>query len=330
MFKFNEVDSQDRKLVEDIEDILAIGYIDQKEDQSLLGFCAHLASAIPEGDTEFQKQLFNRLATVYSKKHSDQIETIRSKEKPASRFITFVQHVLQDTFGVSRIFQPRGNRTSAKGFTLIAIVTIVLCISVAFVPSVQAAIVNAYNWIAYGQNTFILQVDPDADIPPGAVPPNFWKIPTEIGNFGGNAPEGVKPVVRSVNSFEVAQLLTDFHLLNPVELPMGYSLREVKLAPIGSTGSTLWVILFYEGPGHEIVIAQMPGGPQSIDDPDVLSIVVTGVMTDGTLEEVDFLGTPAVWIEGHSLLWENNGISYEVGGLDLDKQQAMSIAQSLR
>ena len=50
----------------------------------------------------------------------------------------------------------------------------------------------------------------------------------------------------------------------------------------------------------------------------------------GTVEEVDFLGNPAVWIEGHSLLWENNGISYEVGGLDLDIQQVMSIAQSMR
>ncbi len=327
MFKFNKVDSQDRKLMEDIEDILAFGNIDQKEYQSFLGFCAHLASAIPDEHTGFQQQLYKRLASVFNKKHSDQIETIRSKEKPATRFIAFVQHVLQDTFGVSRIFLPRGNRTSVKGFTLITIVIFVLCMSVAFVPSVQAAIVNAYNWIAYGQNTFVLQVDPDADIPPRAVPPNFWKIRTEIGNFGGNAPEGVKPIVQSVHSFEEAQLLTNYHLLNPVELPMGYSLREVKLAPIGST---LWAILFYEGSGHEIVIAQMPGGPQLIDDPNVLSIVVTGVMTDGMLEEVDFLGTPAVWIDGHSLLWENNSISYEVGGLDLDKQQVMSIAQSLR
>ena len=121
--------------------------------------------------------------------------------------------------------------------------------------------------------------------------------------------------------------MTDFHLLTPIELPGGYKLREIKLAPIGSTS---WAILFYEGPDHEIIIAQMPGGPQVIDDPRAMSAVVTGVLTDGTVEEVDFLGNPAVWIEGHSLLWENNGISYEVGGLDKDKQQVMSIAQSMR
>ena len=328
MFKLNELGPQDRKLLEDIEDILVVGNIEKREDQSLLGFCAHLASAVPEAGTGFQQQLFERLTAGYNQKDSDQTETITSREKPAARTISFVQHLVQDAFGISRIFQPSGSRTTAKGIILIALISLVIgSITVAFVPSVQAAIVDAYNRIVLGQNTFILQVDPEAGVALRTVPPDFWKIRTEIGNFGGNAPPGVKPTVRSVNSFEEAQVLTDFHLLNPVELPIGYSLREVKLAPIGST---FWAILFYEGPGHEIVIAQMPGGPQFIDDPTVASTVVTGVLTDGTLEEVDFLGKPAAWIDGHSLVWENNGISYEVGGLDLDIQQVMNIAQSMQ
>ncbi len=328
MFKLNEFGSQDRKLLVDIEGILAFGNIEQREDLSFLGFCAHLAGAIPEVDTGFQQQLYERLAARYNQKYSDQTESITYREKPTGRFISLVQHLVQDTFGIGRIFQPNGSRTTAKGFILIAIVTLVIgSLTVAFVPSVQAAIVDVINRIVLGQNTFILQVDPEADVAPRTVPPDFWKIRTEIGNFAGNAPQGVSPIVLSVNSFEEAQVLTDFHLLNPVDLPVGYSLLEVKLAPIGST---FWVILFYEGPGHEIVIAQMPGGPQVVDDPNVLSVVVTGVLTDGTLEEVDFLGNPAAWIEGHNLLWENNGISYEVGGLDLDIQQAMSIAQSMR
>ncbi len=328
MFKLNELGPQDRKLLEDIEDILVVGNIEKREDQSLLGFCAHLASAVPEAGTGFQQQLFERLTAGYNQKYSDQTETIKTKEKPLARYISFVQHLMKDTFGISRIFQLSGSRITTKGFILIAIFTLVIgSLTVAFVPSVQAAIVDVINRIVLGQNTFILQVDPEADVAPRTVPPDFWKISTEIGNFGGNTPPGVKPIVQSVSSFEEAQALTDFHLLFPVELPDGYNLREIKLAPIGSTS---WVILFYEGPGHEIVIAQMPGGPQFIDDPNTLSTVVTGVLTDGTLEEVDFLGNPAAWIEGHSLLWENNGISYEVGGLDLDIQQAMNIAQSMR
>jgi|GEM_PF-4333614 len=328
MFKLDELGPQDRKLLEDIDDILVVGNIEQREDQSLIGFCAHLASAVPAVDTGFQQQLFESLGTRYNQKYSNQTETITPKEKPAARYISFVHHLVQDAFGISRIFQPSGSRTTAKSIILIALVTLVIgSLTVAFVPSVQAAIVDAYNRIVLGQNTFILQVDPEAGVAPRSVPPGFWKIRTEIGNFGGNAPPGVKPIVRSVYTLEEAQALTDFHLLTPVELPQGYSLREVKLAPIGST---FWAILIYEGPGHEIVIAQMPGGPQFIDDPTVTSVVVTGVMTDGTLEEVDFLGNPAAWIEGHSLVWEDNGISYEVGGLDLDIQQVMNIAQSLR
>lgn len=62
----------------------------------------------------------------------------------------------------------------------------------------------------------------------------------------------------------------------------------------------------------------------------ISSLIPTGVLTEGTVEEVDFLGNPAAWIEGHSLLWEYNGIRYEVGGLDLDLQQVLGIAQSMR
>jgi predicted NAD/FAD-binding protein len=109
MFKLNEFDSQDSKLLEDIEDILVFGKIKQREDQSLLAFCAHLASAIPEDDTGFQQQLYEKLAASYNQKHSDQTERITPREKPAPSFISFVQHHIQDTFGISRFFRPSGN-----------------------------------------------------------------------------------------------------------------------------------------------------------------------------------------------------------------------------
>jgi hypothetical protein len=45
---------------------------------------------------------------------------------------------------------------------------------------------------------------------------------------------------------------------------------------------------------------------------------------------VDFDGRTAAWIDGHSLLWESEAISYQVGALDLNLQQVMDIARSLR
>ncbi|MEE9399583.1 MAG: hypothetical protein V3V23_04875, partial [Dehalococcoidales bacterium] len=100
MFKLNDFGSQDRKLLADIEGILAFGNIEQREDQSFLGFCAHLAGAIPEVGTGFQQQLYERLAARYDQKYSDQTETIKTKEKPLARYISFVQHLMQDTFGI--------------------------------------------------------------------------------------------------------------------------------------------------------------------------------------------------------------------------------------
>ena len=135
------------------------------------------------------------------------------------------------------------------------------------------------------------------------------------------------PTVRSTTDFEEAQAATDFHLQAPADLPEGYALREVKLAPVGGTS---WAFLFYGGPGHDIVVVQMSVGPQPSDEPNVVIGGKNVVGTNGMLEEVDFDGRPAAWVDGHSLSWEADGINYTVGGLDLDLEQALRIARSLR
>lgn len=129
-----------------------------------------------------------------------------------------------------------------------------------------------------------------------------------------------------MTDFEEAQEFTSFYLRAPGYLPEGYTLREVKLAPIGGTS---WAILFYGGPGHDIILAQMPAGPQPSDDPNESVAVKGGWITDGSLEEVDLDGRKAAWVDGHSLTWEADGISYTVGGLDLSLEEAVRIAESL-
>ena len=206
-------------------------------------------------------------------------------------------------------------------------VLLIASLTVAFVPPLRAAAVEAIRSIIVGPNTVAWQMDPQADIDPEPVPPDVWIIRTEIGNYGGNAPPGVEPDIHTVDTFEEAQGLTEFHLRQPMGLPEGFAFREAKLAPLGGT---FWAILFYSGPGDEIIVAQMPGGPQPSDDPNVVVAVKSGVVTDGTLEKVDFDGRTAAWIDGHSLLWESEGISYQVGALDLSLQQVINIARSLR
>ena len=118
-----------------------------------------------------------------------------------------------------------------------------------------------------------------------------------------------------------------FQLKIPSGLPNGYTLGEVKLAPFGGSH---WAFLFYGGAGHDIVIVQMPVGTLPGESPGQVSAVGVGIITDGTLEQVDFDGYPAVWVDGRSLSWESDGINYTVGGLDLTLEQAMQIARSLR
>ena len=157
--------------------------------------------------------------------------------------------------------------------------------------------------------------------------PVRWIVDTEIGGFAGNAPPGVDPTVRSVTDLEEAHASTNFHLRTPTDLPEGYALREVKLAPMGGTH---WAFLFYDGPGHDIIVVQMSVGPQPGDEPNTVAESVVGLVTNGTLEEVDFDGRPAAWMDSHGLMWEADGVSYTVGGLDLSLEETLQIARSLR
>jgi hypothetical protein len=163
-----------------------------------------------------------------------------------------------------------------------------------------------------------------------------WHVSIFPGHgVGGNAPPGTNPTVESVASFEEAQRRTAFPLRAPDYLPQGYILREVKLAPVlTGLGTFLFssnpnAFLFYEGPGPDIVIIQQSVGPQPSGDPSVVVGQAVGLITDGPLVEVDLNGRTAAWADDCLLLWEENGVSYEVGGLGLSLDEAVRIAESM-
>ena len=193
-----------------------------------------------------------------------------------------------------------------------------------------AAAENLYKTIRsiiLGEYSRALQVEPWNANDPASIPSDVWIVHTEIGNFAGNAPPGVEPMVRSVTSWEDAQAVASFHLVVPTYLPKGYTSREAKLAPIGGT---YWVISFYGSAAHDIVIVQMPVGPQPSNNPDASVSIGTMLGTEDTLEDVDLDGRKAAWADGHTLMWEADGSSYIVGGLDVTLDEAKRIARSLR
>ena len=202
-----------------------------------------------------------------------------------------------------------------------------LVVTLAWPGALTAAAQGIYNVvqrIVVGPYTEVVQIEELQSEPrePQPLPSDMWLVKTEIGNFGGNVLPGVEPTVRSVTDFEEAQELTSFHLRAPDYLPEGYTLREIRLVPGNA-------FLFYDGAGHDVILVQTQVGPQPSDDPHVAVGVFSGIMTDGTLEEVELDGRKAAWVDGHSLTWEADSISYTVGGLDLSLEEAIRIAESL-
>lgn len=218
----------------------------------------------------------------------------------------------------------------AMTWSIVGTAALLLLVLTLFYPGGLAVaaqnIYGAIRSIVLGEYSRALQTAPVAGSDSAALPPDVWKIRTEIGNFAGNAPPGVEPTVRSVTTLEEAQAIANFHLMTPTDLPEGYTLREVKLAPIGGTH---WVLSFYGGAAHDIILVQMPIGPQLSQKHDELIGIFSGFVTDGALEETDLDGRPAAWANGHSLMWEANGVNYIVGGLGLTLEEAKQIARSL-
>jgi len=253
-----------------------------------------------------------------------------------SRVRKTLRRRLLNPVGVREGWQRRGEMTTMRTFfrqrhpavVLAAVVLAVLLIVTLAWPGALTAtaqgIYNVIQRIVVGPNTEVVQIEVQGEpSAPGPLPPDMWHVKTEIGNFGGNVLPGVDPTVRSVVDFEEAQEIISFHLRAPDYLPQGYALHEIKLVP----GHAL---LFYGGAGHDIILAQMQVGPQPSDDPHVAIGVKTGWITDGSLEEVELDGHRAAWMDGHSLTWEADGISYTVGGLDLSLEEAIHIAESLK
>ena len=193
--------------------------------------------------------------------------------------------------------------------------------------------------VVVGENTSIEQINPaqqggpssasSTRRPPPAAPTveqrgNFWIIRTAIGNFGGNVASGDDASVRRVRTFEEAQAAASFKLRQPGYLPAGYTLREAMIAPVNM------VFLFYAGPNGDLVVAETAVGEQPGADAEHASAVAVGILTDQPIESVTVSGQPAGWVEGQSLIWEADGISYQLGELNLSLEEATRIAESLQ
>lgn len=215
---------------------------------------------------------------------------------------------------------------------VVAVGLLAVVLAVALVPAARAEFVATWRRVALGQATEARQVEPlPGELPPGDYPwqlpeGTYWSMQTDMGNFGANVLPGESNEVRSVAGLDEAKALTGVRPLAPTELPAGYALREVGIAP----GRSQMFFQFYEGDGPDILIMQTGVGIITGGEPGQSEATAVTLATDGTLETVDFDGRPAAWIDGHLLMWEADGVTFLVGGLGLDLPAALAMARSLR
>jgi len=214
----------------------------------------------------------------------------------------------------------------------VAVLILAVALAAALAPSARADFMATLRRIVLGDATDARQVEPlPGELPPGDYPwqlPEgaYWIVETDVGNFGANVLPGEDNEVRSVAALGEAEALAGARPLAPAELPAGYTLREIRVAP----GRSRTFFQFYEGPGPDIVIVQTNAGVALSDPAAEASAVAVSLVTDGPLEEVTFDGRPAAWVDGHLLMWEADGLTFQIGGLGLDLPAAMDIARSLR
>lgn len=231
------------------------------------------------------------------------------------------------------LFMPKGELDMKRSMGVVLVVGLLaVLLAVALVPAARADFVAALRRITLGGSTEARQVEPlPGELPPGDYPwqlpeGTYWIVDTGIGKFGANVLPGESNEVRSAAGLDEAEALAGARPLAPVELPPGYTLREVLVAP----GHAPTFFQFYAGDGPEIVIVQTDVGIALGGSPAEGGATAVALATDGTLEEVEFDGRPAAWVDGHLLMWEADGTTFQVGGLGLDLAAAMAIARSLQ
>ena len=166
----------------------------------------------------------------------------------------------------------------------------------------------------------------------------IWILRTSIGNFGGDPLPNHTETVQRFDSIIGAQAVAPFRIRQPDSLPDGYDLQAVMVTPSD------WVFLFYGSPNGNLVIAQLPVGEITINEPgEVINSVPVGPVTIGqkntvgvgmlTDKEVDTISVnsqPAAWVEGTGLIWESDGLSFMAGDNGLTRDEIVEIAQSLK
>jgi hypothetical protein len=153
-----------------------------------------------------------------------------------------------------------------------------------------------------------------------------WEFSFEESNFGGCCADGMRNEVVPLSQ-ALAEVGHDLRL--PSFLPDAYLLEEIRLLD----RPPYHVFVTYLGPNGQLGLHQTTVGIIATEQPSPETVIVdaraSSVVTDGTIEEVMLGEITAAFLEGHTLVWEDIGKSYQIIGPGLDIEILLQIAESL-
>jgi hypothetical protein len=136
-------------------------------------------------------------------------------------------------------------------------------------------------------------------------------------------------VRNEVVSLSQAVAETRFDLQVPTFLPEGWVLSEVRLLCVASFD----VFMVYEGDGGRLGLYQsfvnLGSEERSNENVVITTRRVIDVFTNKTLEDVMVGTTRAILIDGESLVWEEDDVSFDLIGPGLGRETLVRVAESL-
>ncbi|WP_103104393.1 DUF4367 domain-containing protein [Brevibacillus reuszeri] len=115
-----------------------------------------------------------------------------------------------------------------------------------------------------------------------------------------------------------AQKTVSYKLLSPTYLPAGYSFKEAS--GFKGEGADQYMDLYFSGPDKEIVLMTRVLKQET----------AFGVATSSNVHSLSVNGNNAAWIEPHTLMWEQEGVSYSLFCKGFGKDEALKIANSFK
>jgi hypothetical protein len=315
----DEVNARDRRLLEEIEQIALQGNVERQQEDSLYGFCAHLACTVPEAGHDYQQQLHAQL----SEKWQEQQAVWKREKLVKNDFYNCFLAPFQRRFKfLTRPQSPLGINLALVLATLLVVSLVVIT----SIPPTRTVVRDILKQIEMGMYPEAAQVESNPMPTTVPTPENQRAVETVIGPELGELPPGIGQATRTFTKLQQAQAQAGFELQTPTYLPDGYSLQEIKL-PLAETSQM--ALLIYNGPGGEITLLQGPVGLTPASGPSQAVFATVNVTNTIFKKEAMIAGYPAAWIDGKGLVWKTESYFYELSGSNLSLMEATRIAESV-